>query len=254
MTGFTSVPFRQLAVDDMIRLAVQAGLDGIEWGGDIHVPPGELQHAIDVGIATRANGLQVFSYGSYYRLGAAEDAAGAFLPILQTAAALCTGQIRIWAGSLPPDQADEEVYRRAAQELCTICELAGKEGISIGLEYHRNTLTQTVQSTLRLLRETDCANLFTYWQPNPDITQAEREEELRQLRPYLSNLHVFHWIPGDIRRPLSEGQAEWLAYARLAGIDRPYILEFVPDDDPQALSIEADTLRKILKAASSKEE
>ena len=140
MTGFTSVTFRQLAVDDIIRLAVQAGLDGIEWGGDIHVPPGELQHAIDVGIATRANGLQVFSYGSYYRLGAAEDAAGAFLPILQTAAALCTGQIRIWAGSLPPDQADEEVYRRAAQELCTICELAGKEGISIGLEYHRNTL------------------------------------------------------------------------------------------------------------------
>jgi 3-dehydroshikimate dehydratase len=58
-TGLLSVTFRQLVVEDIIPLVVQAGLDGIEWGGDIHVPHGEVKRAEVVGRLTRDAGLQV---------------------------------------------------------------------------------------------------------------------------------------------------------------------------------------------------
>ena len=44
-TGLLSVTFRHLPFERIIELAAEAGLDGIEWGGDVHVPPGDLKQA-----------------------------------------------------------------------------------------------------------------------------------------------------------------------------------------------------------------
>lgn len=66
--ALTSVTFRSLGVDQVIALAKEAGLDGIEWGGDIHVPMGDLSAARIAGEKTSAAGLSVLSYGSYYTL------------------------------------------------------------------------------------------------------------------------------------------------------------------------------------------
>ena len=66
-TGLLSVTFRSLPFERIIDLTVQAGLDGIEWGGDVHVPPGELKLAERIGQAARGAGLVNFSYGSYWR-------------------------------------------------------------------------------------------------------------------------------------------------------------------------------------------
>ena len=68
MTGLTSVTFRHLSPSEIIRLAQKANMDGIEWGGDIHVPAGDKPTAKIVKEQTMHAGLQVFSYGSYYRL------------------------------------------------------------------------------------------------------------------------------------------------------------------------------------------
>ena len=64
-TGIVSVTFRALAPEQVIALTKQAGLDGIEWGSDVHVPCGAgLRHAEHVGELTRAAGLSVLSLGS----------------------------------------------------------------------------------------------------------------------------------------------------------------------------------------------
>ena len=44
-TGLTSVTFRQKTIDEIVALARKAQLDGIEWGGDVHVPAGDVQAA-----------------------------------------------------------------------------------------------------------------------------------------------------------------------------------------------------------------
>ena len=47
-TGLTSVSFRKLSVDEVIALAKKAGVDGIEWGSDVHVPPNDIEYVKEV--------------------------------------------------------------------------------------------------------------------------------------------------------------------------------------------------------------
>lgn len=253
MTGLTSVTFRNLSGDEIIKLALQGGLDGIEWGGDIHVPPGNPDYARETGDKTRKAGLEVLSYGSYFRLCAQDDAREAFLPVLESAKALGAPNIRIWAGKLPPQKADEAYYQRAAHELKQVCSLASEQGLLVSLEYHRGTLTETSGSALKLLKAANGPNLKTYWQPNPDISHEENARELTEILPYLSNIHVFHWTP-NTRHALKEGLEVWRRYVKSISLaagkgtatENHYILEFVKDDVPQQFLEDANFLLKLL--------
>lgn len=44
-TGLVSVTFRQKSVEEIAALTAEAGLSGVEWGGDVHVPPGDREAA-----------------------------------------------------------------------------------------------------------------------------------------------------------------------------------------------------------------
>ena len=63
--GLCSVTFRTLAPESIVALAAECGIAGIEWAGDVHVPPGEVDTARRVRQLTEAAGLSVVSYGSY---------------------------------------------------------------------------------------------------------------------------------------------------------------------------------------------
>ena len=88
--GVTSVTFRKKSVDEIIELARRAQLDGIEWGGDIHVPAGDLQSAASTAAKMRTAGLSVFSYGSYFY----GDKGESFSPVLSSAKTLGAPVIR----------------------------------------------------------------------------------------------------------------------------------------------------------------
>jgi hypothetical protein len=50
--GLVSITFRALPPADIIRLTAECGLQAIEWGADVHVPPGDLAGARRVGAET----------------------------------------------------------------------------------------------------------------------------------------------------------------------------------------------------------
>jgi sugar phosphate isomerase/epimerase len=231
--GLTSVTFRQLGWREVIRVARDCGLDGIEWGGDIHVPPGDVLHAQKVYQDTVDAGLAVLSYGSYYRLGG--DAP--FGSVLETALALHTKIIRVWAGT------DLDL---AAEDAKRIADLAKPHDITVAFEYHRNTLTETSESALALLQAIARENVKTYWQPNPELTHAKRLAELAAIRPYLEYMHVFHWTRRGRRLPLEAGAAQWRDYL-CAASPKAAILEFVKDDDPAQCARDAIQLRRLAK-------
>jgi 3-dehydroshikimate dehydratase len=68
-TGLVSVTFRELKPLDIVKLTKESGLDGIEWGGDIHCPPDNAQAASEISALMAQNGLSSISYGSYYQVG-----------------------------------------------------------------------------------------------------------------------------------------------------------------------------------------
>src|SRR5690625_3937512 len=84
-TGLCSVTFRNLSVEEVIELTSKAELNGIEWGGDVHVPSGNLKHAAEVVRLTEESNLEVSSYGSYYRVGDIKSNPVSFEQILETA-------------------------------------------------------------------------------------------------------------------------------------------------------------------------
>ncbi len=103
--GLVSVTFRQLEPDHIVALAREARLASIEWGGDVHAPPGDERRARELGKMTREAGLQVSAYGSYYRLRDEVEEDAPFEAVLASALALGAPRIRVWpdgSGPTPP--------------------------------------------------------------------------------------------------------------------------------------------------------
>jgi len=249
--GLVSITFRKLSPDEVIDLTCRAGLASIEWGGDIHCPHGDEGAARRVGEATRAAGLAVAAYGSYYRLGHSEQDGPAFDLVLRSAAALGAPLIRVWAGTRGSAQADPSYRDWVAREARRIAEQAAGQGIRIALEFHGQTLTDTTESALALLESAAHPNLRCLWQPGNAWSPADRLSSLRRIGPWLEHLHVFHWDDANRRLTLAQGASDWSGYLREAATLRPNaaaLLEFVAGDSPEAFLQDAATLRSWLEA------
>lgn len=248
--GLVSITFRKLAPAEVAALVKKAGLRGIEWGGDVHVPHGDLGRAREVRELTLEHGLATAAYGSYYRAGQSESNGMPFARVLETAVELGAPTIRVWPGGAGSDTVDEEARWKVIEDLRRIAGLAAKAGVTITTEFHAGTLTDTNESAAKLLVETDHPNLFTGWQPHNGESTDECVDGLRAVLPRVSTIHVFHWWPTAAERhPLADGKARWDAFwplLRQAPGDRHALLEFVKGDEPAAFLRDAATLREWL--------
>lgn len=248
--GLVSVTFRQLTPKQVIDLCVQAGVAGIEWGGDVHVPHGDMQTAMRVGAATEKAGLRTAAYGSYYRLS--HDDTGPFDDVVLCTLMLKAPVIRVWAGRQGSAEADDAYWRAVVDDARRIADIAGTQDMSIALEFHRNTLTDTTASTVRLLQEIDRPNVYTYWQAPRGSGLTENLAAMQALSPWLYGLHVFAWHEEtDERLPLSDRIDNWrsyLAQADALGRDMYALIEFVKDDEPDQFVDDAATLEELLSS------
>lgn len=245
-SGLVSVTFRHLSPEEIVDLSLRAGVDGIEWGGDIHVPHGDTDRAAQVLTLTRNAGLLVASYGSYYRVG--EENGFSFGQVLDTAKALEAPVIRVWAGKRGSAESDNNYWSNVVDDARKIADAAAKEHIQVAFEFHGNTLTDTNDSCLKLLNDIDNNNIKTYWQPPVTMGINERKEGLRMILPWLSHIHVFHWMDGN-RLPLEDGTDEWKEYMEIIKSvegSRYAMIEFVRDNSPQQFIDDANCLKKII--------
>jgi sugar phosphate isomerase/epimerase len=248
--GLVSITFRKLAPREIISLVQQAQLRSIEWGGDVHVPHGDLARAGEVRALTEKAGLLISAYGSYYRVAQSEADGLQFENVVATAVALGAPTIRVWAGALGSDEADVPYRRRVADETRRIADLAATAGLTISFESHGGTLTDTNTSTRQLLAAINHPQVFAFWQPTVGRDVDYCQAGLEGLLPRLTNLHVYHWWPTPAdRQPLVEGTAHWRRYCdvvRSTGRDHFASLEYVRDDNPAAFLEDARTLRALL--------
>lgn len=254
-SGLLSITFRKHSPREIIELAQTAQLDGIEWGGDIHVPPGQVDLARDIKDQTEQAGLEVASYGSYYKAGVHDN----FEAVLESAVSLGAPVVRVWAGDRGTQIADDAWWEQVVRDTQHISALASREHIGIAFEYHANTLTDQISQAVRLLEAVNDPNVSCYWQPVTAMTVEENREALSQLKPWLSHLHVFHWNHQPFeRRALEQGEANWEQYIQeVNGLQLPSqlkqrfaMLEFVRDDSPDQFLQDAIILKRFLAAQS----
>lgn len=248
--GLVSITFRKLTVPEIIHLVRTAQLKSIEWGGDVHVPHGKIEAARDARRRTEDAGLSVAAYGSYYRVGKSEKEQAPFQDVLDSAVELKAPTIRVWAGSAGSAETEAAARKKIVRETRRIATLAADAGISISFEFHRNTLTDTNESTLKLLEEVANANVFSLWQPPGGASKKYAAEGLRGILPRLTNVHAFSWGPKNgERHPLAAGADRWRDYLGIVGStgrDHHILLEFVQDDSPENFQRDAATLREWL--------
>ena len=244
--GLCSVTFRGVPAAHVAALAAAAGLEAIEWGGDVHVPPGDGRRAAEVARLTADAGVAVCSYGSYFRGDPGEEVG----PVLDSAVALGADRVRIWAGRTGSADVTADERMRLTTALARAAEAAADRGVVLALEYHGGTLADTPAATLRLLDDVAHPMLRTYWQPTVGAPDGEAVAEYGRLAGRVSAVHVFSWWPTTERRPLTFRDGLWRSFAAAAADTaeppRDALLEFVPDDDPARLPAEAAALRRYL--------
>lgn len=247
-SGLCSITFRQLTAVEIIALCKEAQIDSIEWGGDVHVPPGDIETAKSVRKKTEAAGLRVCSYGSYYRCN---DQSTPFCEVLDSADALGAPIIRVWAGQKGSADTNATERETIAEHLRRAIIAAREMDIQIALEYHGNTLTDTQESAHQLLEEVGLPELSLFWQPRNGGAFKSDLLELEAALPRLSNVHCFHWGASSQERfPLLDGTEKWQAFLELIRPlegDRNVLLEFVKDDTPSQFIEDAKVLKSLLQ-------
>ncbi len=240
MTGLVSISFRKLTNQEIINATHSVGLDAIEWGGDVHVPAGNVSLAKETRQATGAAGLVGYSYGSYYRIGA--SAAKGFEDVLMSADTLGTNVIRAWAYNRGSGEVSDWEYQAIVRDAQRICDMAKEK--TICLECHNNTLTDDYRSAQRFIHDVDRENLAMYWQPNQYRDFEYNLAACKAVAPMTKSVHVFSW-EGDMRFPLAEHAPRWRRYIEILqkyAPDAPMMLEFMHDDRPESLAATAAVL------------
>lgn len=248
-TGLVSVTFRKLKVNEIVQLVKKAGLVGIEWGSDVHVPYGNLKCARETYDITVEAGLQIASYGSYYRVGCSASEQVDFENVLETAVTLNAPLIRVWAGDKPSINVDQSYWESVIEDSRRIGSMAQSVGIKIAFEFHSGSLTDSRQTAIKLLHLINHPNVYSYWQPSAEFSQEERVTSLKELEHWLSHIHVFYW-KGFTSYPLSEGRGVWEKYFKIIEKmhgDRFCMLEFVKDSSIEQFLKDATVLKQMLK-------
>lgn len=254
LPGLVTISFRQLDPAAIIALAVANKLTGLEWGGDVHVPAGDVRHAEQIGRQTREAGLSVAAYGSYYRAGLPEQDKGDWPAVRDAALALGAPLVRVWAGKGAPDGFTADGRREVYDDLRRITEDAQRHGLTVATEYHGGTLTETAASNTDLWQALNDTALKTLWQPVPTLSVEENVARMEAVAPRLANLHVFTWMPDYQRLPLADGLEDWSTWLDAVprdGTPRYLLLEFVRDNDPANLPADATALHQLISTADS---
>ena len=148
--GFTSVTFRKLSREEICIIAKENGVEYIEWGGDIHLPPDDENALAEVISLQKKYGIKPLSYGSYYRIGQKDYEL--FEKILSVSEKIGCRRIRLWLGTSSSDKTDKKLFDSLVEETQKLCDMSKEKGITLSFEFHEGTFNDNGKSSLEFLK------------------------------------------------------------------------------------------------------
>ena len=184
--GFTSTSFRQIkSVSKIVSIARAANADCIEWGGDIHVK--NLSDAERVNVLCKSAGINISSYGSYYRVGSGD--ASEWERICEIAAAMKCGSVRVWLGNKDSEKTDEAEYEKLLEDAKNVCDKAKEYSLIVCPECHDKTYNNNTDAFLKIAKDIDSENFKTYFQSRYKKLEYDLDRIERTL-PYIESVHI----------------------------------------------------------------
>ena len=242
--GFTSVTFRKKSREEVCKIAKENSIFNIEWGADVHLPPGDELALEEVLRLQKEYGINAVSYGSYYRLGMQDISL--WRQIVETANAVGAKIIRIWQGSVSSEKVSDSALESMINEARILADIACEYDITIAFEFHKNTNNDCAKSAIHFLKTVNKDNVKTYWQP---FSVSDDIENLKAVLPYLVVVHTFSWSKNGRRFSLKRKEKAWKKYISIINDSDIYpffILEFVKNDNEKQFVKDAELLKKWL--------
>lgn len=248
-SGLVSISFRSLSPQQIVSLCKEAGLSAIEWGSDVHAPCSDRERLHEIVTLQALEGISCSSYGTYFKLGVHDTTE--LHDYISAAKILGTDILRLWCGEKNFEDLSAEERKHILDEAKKAAAIAEAEDVTLCMECHNNTFTNCLEGALTLMNTVDSPALRMYWQPNQFRTDAVNFEYARQIAPYTKHIHVFQWKEKE-KFPLEDGVALWEKYLSYFDGTQTLLLEFMPDNKPESLVREAETLHRLIKGATTK--
>ena len=242
--GVVSQTFRDKDIPTVFEYAKEAKLDGIEWSAnENHILIGDSERSALVKRLSEKSGIEIFSLASYcYMYDFCEC-----VKTLETARELSAPVIRLWAGKQGSAACPTEEYDLIVENTQKMARIAREHSITLAFEYHPNTLTDSADSAIELVKKINCENVGLYWQVRPDITFEENKAAFEKVKPYLlGNIHLSNYDEEKGYMPLEEISSDLRGYFRDRGVGNNLMIEFVKDASCASLVADANTLRKVI--------
>lgn len=245
--GLCTIAFRDLPIHSVVALARECGVDGLEiWGREPHICERfNSQRVQALARLVTSRGLEVGVFGSYVRLGVAEELGPDQLSSAETAlliaARLGAPLVRVWAGNCPSAQATSSQWQACLSDLQRMAEMAADRGLSLAIEMHGNTLADTGETTRRLLDQAGADNVLANYQPAFDPNLDEPFERLEAVLGRVANVHAqnmnYRTLDGEtrlVRVPIAQGLVDYAEVARRLkahGYQGYLEVEFLPEGE-----------------------
>ena len=241
--GLCSVSFRKNSPEEIITAMHDAGLMHIEWSSDVHAPCTDKDKLKNIANLQKHYDIECSSYGTYFRIG--ENKAEELNNYIHAADILGTKLLRLWCGTKGSASYETEEKKLLFENCRSIAKIAEESGITVAMECHQWTYTDTAESIAELIIETGSPNFCMYWQPNQYCSAEDNIRHIKMTEKYVTAIHAFNW-ERDKRFPLSDAVDTWTKYLSYIDGEHHLLLEFMPDDSIKSLRREANSLRTII--------
>lgn len=183
--GLCSVTFRKKTVQEIVDIAKKAGVEYIEWGGDIHVK--NLDDARKVKALCEDNNIKISSYGSYFNC--AEYDESKWTEICQITKEMGANSVRIWLGKKDSEKTSEQEYNIILENTKKMCEIAEEFSLLVCPECHDNTFNNNTDAFLKIRRDISKDNFKTYFQSRYFRMEYDLDRIDRTF-DFIENVHV----------------------------------------------------------------
>ncbi len=180
----------------------------MEWSSDFGVESGDTAAAERTMLATLRAGLSTASYCTLFRAGLQSPTA--FAPVLDTARALYSPTIKLWAGFKSPSLEDDaERFRRTANELA---DMAAKEGVTLCFGMGRGSAIDSYERARALMGAADHPFVKLCWEPLPGIPFDDAMATFNALSGRIGLLCARSAGEDGRNALLRERDEDWLLY------------------------------------------
>ena len=183
--GLCSVTFRKKTVQEIVDIAKKAGVEYIEWGGDIHIKT--LEDAKKAKALCKENNIKISSYGSYFNC--AEYDESKWTEICQITKEMRANSVRIWLGKKDSEKTSEQEYNIILENTKKMCEIAEEFSLLVCPECHDNTFNNNTDAFLKIRRDISKDNFKTYFQSRYFRMEYDLDRIDRTF-DFIENVHI----------------------------------------------------------------